>query len=251
MLAPPANATLDAKRRYETLRRSENDAWRAIYDAVNDFGALKKLWNERIDELTQERDRLERRLTQTETLLKTAETHRNATARKATRRNSKAARAAHPRLTSREGFMQQLQAELSRVKRTGSAAALALLGIHDLAALAAQQGDGTEAAVLDCYARHILPGFRAYDVITRYDADVFAVLLPDTGQDGAARALEKAQKRATETHVRCHGRCFPLPGFFSALTTFAPGEDPALWLGRAEQALTAARQRDGERMVLA
>ncbi len=248
--------------RYETLRRSEQDAWRAIYDTVKDFSTLKKLWTSRLEELAQERDRLERKLAETEQCLKTVEANHEklrakpepavrAPTRKPARRLTKAPRAPATRLVTREMFVQQVQAEISRVKRSGNSAALALLGIDDLRAIEQQHGTGADAAVLNCYAREILSSFRAYDIVGHYGENAFAVLFPDTQQDGAVRALEKAQKRATETHVRRDGRRFPLPGFCGALTVYSPDEEPSLWLQRAEQALATARQQDGQRLVVA
>lgn len=258
-VAPP---TQNDRGRYDTLRQSEQDAWRAIYDTVKDFSTLKKLWASRLEELAQERDRLERKLAETEQSLKTVEANREkprvnpepaarAGARKPAQRLAKAPRAPTSRLVTREMFIQRVQAEISRVKRSGSSAALALLGIDDLRAIEQQHGAGADAAVLNCYAREILSSFRAYDIVGRYGEDAFAVLFPDTQQDGAVRALEKAQKRATDTHVRREGHRFPLPGFCGALTVYSPDEEPSLWLQRAEQALASARQQDRQRLVVA
>lgn len=246
---------------YAMLRQSEQDAWRAIYDAMRDFSALKKLWTNKIETLAQERDELERRLAEAEQSLKAStenhdklrielDTARRNPPRKVPRRLTKHTRLNGPRLVTREQFLQQMQAEISRVKRSGGSAALALLGIEALQAIEQQHGSGADAAVLDCYAREILSSFRAYDVVGRYGDDAFVVLFPDTHQDGAVRALEKAQKRAGETHVRRDGTRFPLPGFYGALTLYSPGEEPTSWLERAEQALANVREHDGERLVV-
>ncbi len=247
--------------RYDMLRRSEQDAWRAIYDATKDFSALKKLWANRLDSLAQERDVLERRLAETEQNLKSVETNReelrtelqtrHTPARKPARRMTKLTRNNGPRLMTRDQFTLQMQAEISRVKRSGGSAVLALLGIEDLQAIQQQYGDGAETAVLDCYTREILSNFRAYDIIGRFGDTAFAVLFPDTLQDGAVRALEKARKRATETQVHREGQRFPLPRFYGALTVYSPGEESASWLQRAEEWLTQARQQDRERFVVA
>jgi len=261
VLESPAAATDDRRDQYETLRRSEQDAWRAIYDAVKDFGSLKKLWASKIDEISQERDQFERKLIETEQHLKTVEASRAGlcveleTARRAprkpTRRLTRLSRLAAPRLTTRDAFLQQVQAEISRVKRSEGSAALALLGIDDLRAIEQQHGTGTTTAVLDCYAREILSSFRAYDIVGRYDEDAFAVLFPDTHQDGAVRALEKAQKRAGETHVRHDRQRFTLPGFYGVLTIYSPGEEALHWLQRTEASLASARAQDRERLIVA
>ena len=252
--APPEQ---DRGNHYEMLRRSEQDAWQAIYGAVKDFSALKQLWTSKLDELSQQRDELERKLAQTEQHLKTAEINheklsielesaRRAPARKPTRRLARLA----PRLVTRETFNQQIQAEISRVKRSGGSTTLALLGIENLHTIDAEHGAGADSAVLDCYAREILTGFRAYDIIGRYGEDAFMVLFPDTHQDGAVRALEKAQKRATQAYVRRDGCRFPLPSFHGVLTVYSPGEEPTSWLRRAEDALATARQDESHQLTV-
>lgn len=242
----------------DALQRSEQDAWRAIHKVATDFGALKELWNQNFEELTLERQRLAQKLDQTEQTLQTIESNcqqlrtdlasaQRAPARKVPRRLPRSTSA---RLVSREAFLQQLQAEVSRIMRTGNATTLAMLGVRELETIAQQFGDGADSAVLSCYAREILSGFRAYDIVGRYADHVFIVLLPDTDRDGAVRALEKAQKRTTVTHVNYDGRRFPLPGFCGALSAYNPGEDLAAWLQRTESAVSSAREKKQTKFVV-
>lgn len=256
------DAAQDRRQQYEALRRSEQDAWQAIYGVARDFELLKKVWSRHHEEIADDRDRLEQKLADTEQTLASVEetarqlrsdvdSARQSAARKVVRRTPRLLRGGNARLVSRESFLQQLQAEVSRVKRSGGTAVLAMLGVEELRALAEQYGDGADAAALKCYAREILTGFRAYDIIAQYNDNVFAVLLPDTGADGAVRALEKAQKRAAGTHVGHDGRRFPLPGFHGALTPHHAGEEPLAWLQRAESAIDTARQQDSEHLVVA
>jgi len=250
--APPLKAQ---RERVEALQRSEQDAWRAIHKVVDDFGSLKELWSEGFDEIALDQQRFAQKLSAAEQTLQNVESNcqllraelasaQRAPARKVPRRVTRLPRGAAARLVSRDAFLQQLQAELSRVKRTGGATTLAMLGVRRLDTIAEQFGDGAGNAVLGCYAREILSGFRAYDIVGRYDEHVFSVLLPDTGRDGAVRALEKAQKRANETHVSHDGRRFPLPGFCGALSAYTPGEDLATWLRRTESAIDSATAGD-------
>ncbi len=255
----------EARQRFRTMQRPDQDAWRAVYDFIKDFSELKGLWAKNLDELTQEKQRLEQKLLDTEQQLKNIQSHyeslrtdleavRAPSKRKSKKKNTKAARpsrTAGSRLVPPEIFMQQINAELKRAKRSGASMALGLLGIDSLQATAKHQGAGATAAIIGCYERRILPGFRAYDVIGRQGHDVFAVLFPDTPQDGAVRAMEKAQRRSTDTHVNLNGQRFALPGFYGVLTLPTPGEEPESWLQRAEAALAAARERDGERLIVA
>jgi len=241
--------------KYQELLRSEKDAWQAIYGTVKDYHKLKQAWMKSLDELAAQRDALETKLVKATESLTTLETEREQMQaeleklRTAAKQRPRApvvklaARAAHRpgTLARRDAFVAQLEAEIKRVKRSSRALALGLIGLDQLQALDANLGEGAAEAVLNCYVQEILANFRAYDLVALYNADEFAVLFPDTGKEGAQRALEKARKRATETHVSVSGNNIPLPPFHSALVLYAAGEDAGSFLKRAEAALATAR----------
>jgi diguanylate cyclase (GGDEF)-like protein len=146
-------------------------------------------------------------------------------------------------------LLRQIQAEVERVNRYGNPLALALIDVDDLEKLNDQHGKAVTKAVLDHYTSEILGNFRSYDLVARYNKDEFAVLLPNTDKDNAARALEKIRKRASESHFSHKGRSYPLPGFGGVLTFYAPGEEPQQLLQRANEALVNLKLR-GERQFV-
>jgi GGDEF domain-containing protein len=75
-------------------------------------------------------------------------------------------------------------------------------------------------------------------------------MFPDTSKEGARRALEKAYKRAVETHLSYAGKSMPLPPFAGTLVMYSAGEDPAGFLQRAGEALVGARTQGGRGVVL-
>jgi diguanylate cyclase (GGDEF)-like protein len=255
------------RQRYQQLRQSEKDAWQAIYGTVRDFSRLKELWVASLEDLARERDQLSQKLTETTEQLRTYETETETLRLELTKMRERPARRpvvrALPKINTkspkrlsalpkRDVFLRQLEAEIERVRRHGSPLALALIDISDLENLSHQYGRHAADAVLHCYAGKIFANFRTYDVVARYDKDEFAVLFPNTARDGAVRALEKAQKRATEMHFLHDGQTHPLPGFAGALTLYQAGEDPATLLVRADSALKTARRTDSEqRLVIA
>lgn len=249
--------------RYEELRRSEQDAWEAIYGTVKDFNQLKSLWASSLDELTQERDELAGKLAtaskqlshfEQETctlrteLIRLRNTDQRLPPRRLPRPAARAPRRANA-LAKRDLFMRQLEAETERVKRHGTPFALALMNIDSLEAVGQYHGNDAAKTVRLRYAAEILAGFRTYDIVARYRDDEFALLFPNTTREGAMRAIEKAQKRATETHFTHDGSSFPLPGFTAVLTVFTPGEEPTALLDRTSQRLEEARQH-GEQLVV-
>jgi diguanylate cyclase (GGDEF)-like protein len=260
---PDPEPATSRRARYEELRRSEQDAWEAIYGTVKDFNQLKTLWASSLDELTQERDELAGKLAaatarlqhfeqETNTLrtelVRLRDTDQRRPARSLPKPASRAQRRTNA-LAKRDLFMRQLEAEAERVKRHGTPFALALMNIDSLEAVGQYHGDDAAKTVRRRYAAEILAGFRTYDIVARYRDDEFALLFPNTTRDGAVRAIEKAQKRATETHFTHDGSSFPLPGFTAVLTVFTPGEEPSVLLDRTSQRLEEAKQH-GEQLVV-
>ena len=247
------SATATAEK-YNSLLRSENDAWRAIYGTVKDYQKLKTAWMHSLDELARQRDALEHKLVQATTELTTIEAERDqllqevaslrtavstrpraTVVRLAVRPSSKAGV-----LARRETLVRQLEAEIKRLKRSSRPLALGLIALDDLRHLADADEQAT-AAALQCYVQEVLSNFRAYDVVAFCQDAVFAIVFPETSPEGAKRALEKAHKRAAETHVHCGDRALPLPRFRSTLVMYRPGEDAATMLQRAQAQLDAVR----------
>lgn len=250
--------------KYQDLLRSEKDAWQAIYGTVKDYQHLKDAWLKSLDDLASQRDALEQKLLKTTEDLATleAEHARLRMELESTRSETAKRPRAQPlprlvsRLTNRQGqlakrdsFVRQLLAEIRRIKRSGAPLALGLISVESLDGIIERHGAEAANAALRCYAEEILSNFRAYDIVALYDSDQFAVMFPDTSKEGARRALEKAYKRAVETHLNHAGASIRLPPFAGALVTYSPGEDPAMFLGRADQALHSARA-SGQRGVV-
>lgn len=154
-------------------------------------------------------------------------------------------------LSNREAFLKQLDAEVGRAKRYGFSLAVAVLDVDGLNAVNKRYGQAAGDAVLSTYAAEVMSQFRGYDLIARYGGDEFAVLLPNTQKDGAARAMDKARKLVASTYIEIQGASIPLPSFSSVLTLYAHGEAPATLLRRADEALLHAKQRGRAQSVVA
>lgn len=253
-LEPSPTAAASAEK-YQALLRSEKDAWQAIYGTVKDYHKLKQAWMKSLDELARQRDALEQKLVETTAALTTVEIEREGL--KAEVEKLRSAPSPRPRapvvrlalrpshkpgtFVRREGLLHYLEAEIKRARRAPRPLALGLIAIEEMRAVQEAHGEKAMEAVLNCYTQEILVNFRAYDIVAHYRDGVFAVLFPDTGKEGASRALEKASKRAAETHLTVDDHTIALPRFVHALVLHTAGEDAASLIKRAETALETAK----------
>lgn len=254
-LEPALTPRAEPQEKFQTLLQSEQDAWAAIYGTVKDYHRLKQAWMDSLNELARSRAALEEQLAQTHerNLHIEAERLRLMTELEQIHAaHGQTTRPATDTITLHAVFAHRVTTEVERVKRLKRtkriprALALVLIGIDRLGEVEARHGVPGREAVLACYVNEILANFRAYDIVARYDDRHFAILFPDTNKEGAARAIDKACKRAAETYVSHDGVSFPLPVFESALILYSPGEDPAMFLARAERALAVKRSEGND-----
>lgn len=241
----PGAARTAPEPRISSLLRTEQDAWQTIYGTIRDFHELKKSWAESVDELVDERERLTRRLNDTEAALKAAHDEGSVirTELEKLRKREKPGTRARPAgragkraslaLVRPDAFVKSLECEVARARRNHGQLSVAL--IH---ASLPPESTLTTDDIARCYANEVFTSFRAYDLVAQYDASVFAVLFPDTDRAGTRRALEKAQKRATETRLVEAGRTIRIPGFRAVLAVWSDGEDAQALLERLQSALS-------------
>lgn len=140
-------------------------------------------------------------------------------------------------LPNRAAMMRSLTAEIGRARRYATPLTVALLDIDNFAEIEAKFGAEASERVLLAYSDHLLSQFRAYDIVSRYGYDAFAIVFPNTDAAGAQRALEKLRAQAATTRVDLQSKGQPLPSFCAVVAPYAGSEKPAALLRRADQAL--------------
>jgi diguanylate cyclase (GGDEF)-like protein len=251
VLVDKVTETITFNDEFDSLLKTEERGLQRMDQAIGDFSDLKQLLVKGLDDLIRERQELKEKLSNTAGFLKAVESDRRQLKSELGKYRKHSLTDDMTGLPKREVFVKSLEGEIARVRRYGFSLALAVIDIDGLDGINRQHGREAGDAVLRCYAGEILSNFRTYDLVARYGEDEFAVLFPNTQKEGAVRALEKAQKRVTETYLSHEGKSFPLPGFSSVLTLYAPGEKAVQLLKRADEALDHAKLSGQRRMVVA
>ncbi len=154
-------------------------------------------------------------------------------------------------LPNRRAFMRRLEDEVARVQRYGYPLTLALLDMDGFKKINDTLGHAAGDEVLRNFAGNVLTIFRHHDMVARYGGEEFAVILPNTDQHGALRALQKVQKRTAESPYQFNGETRAMPTFSAGVALYRPGETPSSLIERADKALYQAKRRGRNRIELA
>lgn len=143
---------------------------------------------------------------------------------------------------TRRGFIEQAEREIARVRRYDRPSTLMMLDLDHFKSINDTHGHATGDQVLQRVAEIAAATLRPSDLLGRLGGEEFAVLLPETGTDGAFDAAERLR-------LAIAGEPFPLPDGnmlrvttsigIAALGTTHPTF--ATWLQSADAMLYAAK----------
>jgi two-component system cell cycle response regulator len=153
------------------------------------------------------------------------------------------AMAYHDELTgvaNRRFAVRQLRALLSRARRHDQELSVILLDADRFKALNDRHGHGAGDDVLRGLAGRLRSRVREEDVVARFGGEEFLVILPDTGDSGAATAAEDLRAAVAAQPFRV-GR-FALPLTVSAGWATWRGESLERLVARADRGLYAAKE---------
>ncbi|MBI3778318.1 MAG: GGDEF domain-containing protein [Gammaproteobacteria bacterium] len=153
-------------------------------------------------------------------------------------------------LPNRRAFMRRLLDETSRAQRYGAPLALAMIDLDEFKAINDVHGHAAGDAILRCYATEVLTVLRHHDMVSRYGGEEFAVLLPNTTQEGAAAAITKVRNRALEIRCEHQNTRLALPTFSTGIAMYTPGESHTDLIDRADRALYRAKRLGRNRIEM-
>jgi len=151
---------------------------------------------------------------------------------------------------NRRGLFELGQREIERAVRLGHPLAALILDIDHFKAINDTYGHITGDRVLQLLTRRCLDHIRKIDILGRYGGEEFVILLPDCDSMGANKVGERLREcvAAEPFHTESGDVCFTIS--LGATSAEDPGEDLASLIGRADQALYAAKQSGRNRLEL-
>ena len=144
-------------------------------------------------------------------------------------------------LPNRRAFMRRLEDELGRAQRYNFNLALAMVDLDYFKQINDQYGHPVGDKVLKYYANKLFTIFRQHDLVCRYGGEEFAVLFPNTSEEGALAAMEKVRNRAKQSFIEDGVIQIKVPSFSAGLTLFEPSDSAATMIQRADKALYHAK----------
>lgn len=146
---------------------------------------------------------------------------------------------------NRKAFDEQLQIQTAIARRYELPLSLVLLDIDRFKQVNDQEGHATGDVVLKQMAGLLRASVREADLVVRHGGDEFALLLPQTGPEGAVLVAERIRQRILDTAwTGPHGRLqVTLSGGVASLIREETTQE---LLRRADSALYQAKRGTGE-----
>ena len=137
-------------------------------------------------------------------------------------------------LYNRRFLEEHLSSELARSNGHDRSLTVAVLHLKDFQQMTGSYGRAAGDLVLKYFGAELKKAIRSSDIAARTGQDEFMVLFPE-GRPGQVPA---ALLRLTDLNVHFRGEKIPI-GFAAGWTAYQPGDSPAQFLDRAEQAVVA------------
>ncbi|MDH3975411.1 MAG: diguanylate cyclase [Deltaproteobacteria bacterium] len=149
-------------------------------------------------------------------------------------------------------FHEKLEMEQERAKRNKQSLSLLLMGLDNLKDYNDTNGQGAGDDLLKELSSFIKSSIRKIDIPCRYDEEELALILPETGKEGALKLAESLVEKINN-HSFQH-RKLQAPGFVYATIGVASLPDDAKTphdlIRKADQALSRAKSEGSNRIIL-
>lgn len=152
---------------------------------------------------------------------------------------------------NRGTFLEECARELSRCARGGPAFSLAIFDLDLFKLVNDRYGHPVGDRVLKSFADVLQVSIRKHDRVGRYGGEEFALLMPNTGKDTAARVAERVRREVEARGVMVDDRRINVTVSGGVAAYGTDGEDWDTLLSAADTALYAAKDAGRNRIVMA
>ncbi|HSE81921.1 MAG TPA: GGDEF domain-containing protein [Gaiellaceae bacterium] len=153
-------------------------------------------------------------------------------------------------LANRRRFTETLAVEVRRAERFGDPVALVLADLDDFKLINDQYGHQAGDEVLRLFADVLRENVRDFDLPVRYGGEEFAVLLPETGLDGAERLARRLQSALRRLRLPEVGGDEPPVTASFGVASFPAARGADELLSAADRALYRAKAEGKNRVAL-
>jgi diguanylate cyclase (GGDEF)-like protein/PAS domain S-box-containing protein len=151
-------------------------------------------------------------------------------------------------LANRRHFLEQMSLALARFSRHGTPTGLLMIDIDHFKRINDQHGHAAGDAVLQHLASLLRSHLRQIDLPGRLGGEEFAVLLPDTGIEGACEFAERLRAELAGNPPCINGRRSVVTVSIGVTQFLAEDQDIDLVLARADRALYRAKRLSRDRV---
>lgn len=151
-------------------------------------------------------------------------------------------------LFNRRYFHTRIQEELQRAQRHGLSVGLLMIDVDDFKGVNDTYGHLVGDTVIRLIADVLRRSVRVFDICTRFGGEEFAVLMPGSGDEDAARIAERIRQRAENCTAAEPGLQALKVTVSIGLAVSRPDSSPSDLIHRADVALYQAKQSGKNRV---
>jgi len=156
-------------------------------------------------------------------------------------------------IANRRHFIHELESEVRRSQRYGSAFAFAMVDIDHFKKINDQYGHHAGDLILQNFCLRCVSALRTSDMVGRLGGEEFGILMPMTDLHEAARVIERLRSEIDHSVMSDHGEQIHYTASFGLVSTSQLSEQQGLahLMKMADAALYAAKQQGRNRIFIA
>jgi len=145
---------------------------------------------------------------------------------------------------TRRGFIERVDQEISRHRRYGRPASLAMMDIDHFKSINDTHGHSAGDAVLREVARLLRVEARPNDLLGRLGGEEFAILMPESDATAGYQAVERLRRSIEDAHIEAApGLQVRITASFGVVELSPAHSHPESWFAAADVLLYAAKRR--------